>query len=109
MQLPVTVTGLPERMAYESQAMSDTGLLWYINASCFHPHGLALGIDSETGHWSLHAAKGGEPFVFADDETTRWKFQAVQQLFAEVRTHGSMPHGSVAHRGVPENTCEETG
>lgn len=61
----------------ELQPMSellDSGLLWLINRTVFHPRGLALALWREergdvTG-WQLLTAREGEPFSFSnrDDE-----------------------------------------
>ncbi|MFF6985604.1 hypothetical protein [Streptomyces sp. NPDC010273] len=58
--------------------LSDSGLLWLINRSVFHPRGLALALNREedgtiTG-WLLLAAAEGEPFSFPDrDDTTGYQ------------------------------------
>lgn len=54
---------------YELDELRSTGLLWLINASVFHPRGLALAFvyddDGELIGWRLLAADAGEPFMFA--------------------------------------------
>ena len=46
--------------------LRDSGLLWYINRACLHPHGLALALhyDNDTGEgeptgWSITEADDG--------------------------------------------------
>lgn len=49
--------------------LSDSGLLWLINRTVFHPRGLALGLHEVAGKavgWSLVTADEGEPFSFPD-------------------------------------------
>ncbi|WP_406157765.1 hypothetical protein [Streptomyces canus] len=52
----------------------DSGLLWLINRSVFHPHGLALALwreeSGEVTGWQLLIGRQGEPFSFSnrDDE-----------------------------------------
>lgn len=41
------------------------GLLWYINRSCLHPRGYAMGIDETTGELSMYG-DGKEPFQYSD-------------------------------------------
>lgn len=43
--------------------LQKDGLLWYINRTCFHPHGFALAIDTETKELSL-MGNGDEPWHF---------------------------------------------
>lgn len=63
------------------EELVSSGLLWLINATTFHPRGLALGIscDSE-GHaigWRL-LGSAIEPWSFPDDRNTQGKFEAAQ-------------------------------
>lgn len=64
-------TGNYPRACVELQPLSelsDSGLLWLINRTVFHPHGLALALNQEEGGeitgWLLLAADEGEPFTF---------------------------------------------
>lgn len=49
--------------------LMDSGLLWLINASVFHPRGLALAIaldpEGNAAGWSLLAADAGEAYRYA--------------------------------------------
>lgn len=60
----------------------DTGLLWLINTTVFHPRGysLAIKVDKDSGTavgWNL-LGDGTEPWTFGDDCDD--KFQAAQSL-----------------------------
>jgi hypothetical protein len=49
--------------------LSDSGLLWLINRTVFHPRGVALALHEEDGEvlgWSLITATEGEPFSFPE-------------------------------------------
>jgi hypothetical protein len=49
--------------------LSESGLLWLINRSVFHPRGLALALyqeGEEARGWKLLAAAEGEPFSFPE-------------------------------------------
>lgn len=56
-------------------ALRDSGLLWLINATTFHPRGYALALHyghdqgDEVIGWSL-VGDGTEPFMFDDDTAT---------------------------------------
>lgn len=39
----------------EPKELLDHGILWYINRVAFHPRGMGLGFDPETGKFVLHA------------------------------------------------------
>lgn len=67
--------------------MLDTGLLWFLNRSCLHPLGFALGLElddeGQVCGWELWG-NGDEPWHFpttVDDE----KFVKVMALMDEVR------------------------
>lgn len=70
--------------------LRGSGLLWLINASVFHPRGvaLALHLDDDSGEatgWSLIYAGDGEPFVFADDPEIAALFQAAEATLSEAK------------------------
>lgn len=50
--------------------LRDTGLLWMINRSVFHPRGFALalvyGSDGECAGWQL-LGDGGDPWTYGPD------------------------------------------
>ncbi|QJT01779.1 hypothetical protein G9272_16890 [Streptomyces asoensis] len=49
--------------------LSESGLLWLINRTVFHPRGLALALyqDGQVAHgWTLIGAGGDEPFTFPE-------------------------------------------
>jgi hypothetical protein len=50
--------------------MRDSGLLWYVNATCLHQRGFAIGVDPEANTWVL-MGNGREPFCYLTDEITR--------------------------------------
>ncbi|GGZ23357.1 hypothetical protein GCM10010387_15620 [Streptomyces inusitatus] len=68
--------------------LPESGLLWLINRSVFHPRGLALALDlDEHGHvhgWQLLQAAPGEPFEFTDD-VDRAGFQRAEATLLAVR------------------------
>lgn len=83
----------PERRAYSFDQLVETGILWYINATAFHPHGLALAIENDpAGGWSIHATDN-EPLCFPDDPVIHEKFRAVQAMFEQARVAGVVPDG----------------
>ncbi|MFD9107149.1 hypothetical protein [Streptomyces bottropensis] len=50
--------------------LSESGLLWLINRTVFHPRGLALALYQEGDQargWKLLTAAADEPFAFTDD------------------------------------------
>lgn len=57
----------------------DDGVLWMINATIFHPRGLALAITPD-GRFFVEGA-GNEVIVFAD-ETADLKFEQFRALLA---------------------------
>lgn len=65
--------------------LSESGLLWLINRSVFHPRGFALGLvkndDGRAVGWTL-AGDGCEPWWF-DPGTETETFNAAQATFAE--------------------------
>lgn len=70
--------------------LSDSGLLWLINATVFHPRGFALALDmtpdGEVTGWAL-LGNGTEPWVFGGPRNER--FAAAEETFEEAR--GSVP------------------
>lgn len=64
----------------------DSGLLWLINRTTFHPRGLALSLHlDETEQvigWGLLHADSGEPFSFTED-LDRDGFQRAQATLKE--------------------------
>ena len=71
--------------------LSDSGLLWLINASVFHPRGFALALtqNTETGEvtgWEL-LGNGSEPWVFSGPRPER--FAAAEETFEAAR--GQVP------------------
>lgn len=70
--------------------LSESGLLWLINATCFHPRGyaLALSMDTRTGEvtgWDI-LGDGTEPWSYADPVDDR--FRAAEATLAEHRAPG---------------------
>lgn len=67
--------------------LADSGLLWLINASVFHPRGFAFAVHvSSSGEalgWSLQG-DGTEPWYF-DGPPRDEKFAAVEATFRQVR------------------------
>lgn len=68
----------------------DTGLLWLVNATVFHPRGFALAFVFDTDRnvigWRL-LGNGKEPWFFGDvpptaDERKTFGAQSVDELFA---------------------------
>lgn len=57
------------------EELSDSGLLWLINRTVFHPRGYALALtvtDGEATGWSL-LGDGSEPWQFGGDETSNFR------------------------------------
>lgn len=71
--------------------LRDSGLLWLINRSVFHPQGLALGIaftdDGEAIGWSL-LGDGSEPMWFSPDDEPQY-FAAARATLAEAGRGGT--------------------
>lgn len=65
--------------------LASSGLLWLINATCFHPRGYALAVHPDGAGWSL-LGDGSEPWCFPDGEITDAKFWAAQSTL-----NGSTP------------------
>lgn len=70
--------------------LSDSGLLWLINATVFHPRGFALALVGDqngkiTG-WEL-LGDGSEPWVY--DGARPERFAAAEQTLARVRSEDS--------------------
>lgn len=57
------------------EELSDSGLLWLINRTVFHPRGYALALtiaDGKAVGWSL-LGDGTEPWQFGDDENDKFR------------------------------------
>jgi len=67
--------------------LRDSGLLWLINTSVFHPRGYALGMSNEG--WVLFG-DGSEPWQFGADPTPEQRelygAKSLDELFALVKT-----------------------
>lgn len=93
MQVDQILTNVPPRPFDD---LVTSGLLWLINASVFHPRGLALGVTRDPeGHvigWLL-LGNGTEPWSFPDDRGTLAKFQAAQTTLVEavIASQGTAP------------------
>lgn len=65
--------------------LRDTGLLWLINTTVFHPRGYALAFamddDGNAYGWSI-VGDGSTPWQFACDDETR---ERLDDLFAKVK------------------------
>jgi hypothetical protein len=105
--IPLRQDDLPERMVHTWQHIFDSGLLWYINRSLFHPLGYALGIEHSGAGWSLHYA--GEPVSFGDDTDEDAKFKALNELLAAAREHGVTPPNGVTVFQVEARVEREAG
>lgn len=70
--------------------LSESGLLWLINRTVFHPHGLALALEFDTEGavtgWELHG-DGSEEWSFAPVNDRRG-FLAARKTLAEVLRSG---------------------
>jgi hypothetical protein len=67
--------------------MRETGLLWYINRTLFHPRGYTLGFMYEEGEltgWCI-SGDGSEPYVFEEHNeqgyTEKELMAKVKELF----------------------------
>ncbi|GGQ48744.1 hypothetical protein [Streptomyces asoensis] len=59
----------PEPDYWRLLELSESGLLWLINRTVFHPRGLALALYQEGDEalgWKLLTAPSGEPFTFPE-------------------------------------------
>ena len=65
--------------------LRDTGLLWLINATVFHPRGYALAIhydgNGDASGWSI-LGDGTESWGFAGDDATT---ERIDDLFRQVK------------------------
>ena len=92
--VPAVWVDIDTEVYYPISALLDTGVLWLINKSVFHPRGFALTLvkDQDTGDikgWTLQG-DGTEPWAFTtevDDE----KFTMVETLFEYARIFGKAP------------------
>lgn len=67
----------------------SAGLLWYINTTCFHPHGFALAIVTDDRGkavgWTM-LGDGEEPIYFdASSGETDGKFAAMREFLDSLR------------------------
>jgi hypothetical protein len=80
----------PDPTSRPLSELSDSGLLWLINATVFHPRGFALALDmtpdGEVTGWAL-LGNGTEPWVFGGPRNER--FAAAEATFEEAR--GAVP------------------
>jgi hypothetical protein len=77
----LTWTGAEElpRQVPKYVDLVETGLLWLVNTSVFHPRGFALGYDATVRQFTL-LGDGTEAWVFEDD-TAVSRMRDVQELF----------------------------
>lgn len=69
------------------EEMRDNGLLWLINATCFHPRGYALTFtQEEDGSISGIGISGDgkEPWYFDDEAKMQQNFDAANSFLASV-------------------------
>lgn len=70
--------------------LRESGLLWLLNASVFHPRGLGLALhfddDGAVTGWSLMSAGTDEPFSFPDTPDIHALFRAAERTLAEARS-----------------------
>lgn len=62
--------------------LRDDGLLWLINATCFHPRGFAL---------AIREMADGDEFVLMGDGTEPWRYASA----ADVEARGGDPSKAV--------------
>lgn len=75
--------------------LSDSGLLWLINRTVFHPRGYALAItiaDGKATGWSL-LGDGSEPWEYGTDGAD--KFRRAEATLNGQRTAGVAPTGRI--------------
>jgi hypothetical protein len=87
---PTSETELPRNEPRPFSALSDSGLLWLINAAVFHPRGFALALhrrDGEFVGWSL-IGDGTEPWQFAGGDLDE-KFAAAEATLIDARSRRS--------------------
>lgn len=91
--------GLAQEVAHEDspgrsfRELSESGLLWLINAVVLHPRGyaLALSMDTTTGEvtgWDI-LGDGAEPWRYAEDVDAR--FAAAEATLAAYRKPAEVP------------------
>lgn len=77
--------------------LSDSGLLWLINRTVFHPRGYALALHVEDGvaqGWEL-LGDGGEVWAYSEDEDDC--YTRAEDTFARARRDNS-PAGKIRAR-----------
>lgn len=88
---------MPPRPVFSLADLLDTGVLWLINRTVFHPRGYALAVEvddrGEAVGWSL-MGPGDEPWQYGDEQTEQQRFAAVERLLREASEHGRMPRPS---------------
>lgn len=109
------VIAAPEDGPRPLSALRETGLLWLINRTTFHPRGFALALhiaeDGTTEGWSLQG-DGTEPWSFTPDcEGTHFRL-AMRTLHAaaadpETEAATAVREGCVDHTPTPNPDCED--
>lgn len=73
-------------MKLDTRGLSEEGLLWYINSTCFHPRGLALAIHTESpGQFTLMAT-ADEAIQHGKPDVCDEKFRRFEGLVEALRT-----------------------
>ena len=85
---------LPPEAALDWQALIDSGLLWLINATVFHPRGVGMAVHPDGAGWLLISAGADEPFVFPDTKEIHQKFRASQAFISEVKMRAVSEKGA---------------
>lgn len=62
-----TLITTPDQEVFRLNDLRDTGLLWLINATVFHPRGFAIGVNGD--HWTI-VGDGTDVFTFTDERAT---------------------------------------
>lgn len=79
------------RPTYAFGELRGTGMLWLINATVFHPRGVAMalvyedGLDEEPTGWTLMSAGDGEPFCYQDSPEIHDLFRQAETTLSLVR------------------------
>jgi hypothetical protein len=75
--------------------LADSGMLWLVNRSVFHPRGFALALHlDEAGNatgWSVKG-DGAEPWAFLMDAEEDARFHAASQTLADAKAAGGDAH-----------------
>lgn len=79
----------PDDTIHPFADLRPTGLLWLINATVFHPRGLAMALefhkDGTAMGWSLQVAGPGEPFTFLDCPEVDAAYVNAERTMAEAK------------------------